>query len=857
MSDFNTHGGYFAPKGYFKVNEGGSHEENPNGGVQIGMDPQGVPNLLEEGEPVYNDYVYSDNIYADGGILEQNNIPVKYAGKLYSDIVDKLFKEMEVEGNELDNISHNGLDVMLTRLANAQEQQKQEEEKKRQEEEFTNELSELSPEELDQLEMMLAQEEQIPQEEIVPEEQVGPAMPVEGAPMMANGGFIRRFDEGGPKKNMEDDVESILASLAESNAARAEYDEAKKNLQQAQGNLWRRKAGDYLFRMNDRMLNSAISAQENNLLQKYQDLAENEGGIYNDPNSPYSKRMATAIRQTANGLRKLRDKKTDIDARIAIEERNVADAEKSLDDAYLRYKGITNGFPSISVEAPYIGYGEDEDVVMNFDDEPNGLAVSRDTAIVKPSSSFGIDSIITPDGYDENSFPFKYGGKVNRFDFGDFLRRVQGYKPSTYRGGISGTYAIDRGFDLGKYKTIEDLEQSEAYDAFTKYVMRNSNDPNVKAYLQALDKGINQDNGVPLLFDANGNLVDNWKDLYYQRRYDQTPGIYHLNPDEIYALGAYQPRSIIDVNGTFLNHGANTDDWNPARAWNMMSAINPAQAYAARSLAKNEPQDGIVGNTPNVSPDVISGNADGVIDSPVSYKGNDEYAPGYLPTWPRFAGAIGSGLLGLYNVFQPADRYDIPNATPYLPEGRINLQNQVYNPIDQNMVANAQIAQGNATNRALRNSGLGPSSAAAILAADNNVTGNLGTGFIQAWDANNQRRNAVLAANNQAEAQRAQFDYTVDAARKNIINATQRQNLQNQLYQQMMNNQAEGDKYTAISNQINSGLQALSAIGRENFAANQLRSNPAMLGYYPDANGVMRRIPQFDCFGGFLKKLKK
>ena len=147
------------------------------------------------------------------------------------------------------------------------------------------------------------------------------------------------------------------------------------------------------------------------------------------------------------------------------------------------------------------------------------------------------------------------------------------------------------------------------------------------------------------------------------------------------------------------------------------------------------------------------------------------------------------------------------------------------------MVANAQIAQGNATNRALRNSGLGPSSAAAILAADNNTTGNLGTGFLQTWDANNQRRNSVIAANNQAEAQRAQFDYTVDAARKDALNRAALYNSQNDLMVQRLNNQAEADKYTAISNQISNGLQALSGIGQENFAMNQINTNPANLGY--------------------------
>jgi hypothetical protein len=46
MGKFNVHGGMFAPKGFFRVNEGGSHESNPNGGVQVGKDEQGIPNML-------------------------------------------------------------------------------------------------------------------------------------------------------------------------------------------------------------------------------------------------------------------------------------------------------------------------------------------------------------------------------------------------------------------------------------------------------------------------------------------------------------------------------------------------------------------------------------------------------------------------------------------------------------------------------------------------------------------------------------------------------------------------------------------------------------------------------------------
>ena len=226
------------------------------------------------------------------------------------------------------------------------------------------------------------------------------------------------------------------------------------------------------------------------------------------------------------------------------------------------------------------------------------------------------------------------------------------------------------------------------------------------------------------------------------------------------------------------------------------------------------------------------------------------YYPGYgsgsvktLPTFPRYAGAIGSGLLGLYNAFQQPDRYTASRIPVYTPEGRVNFQNQVYRPIDQNMIANAQIAQGNATTRALRNSGLGPAAAASILAADNNLTGNLGAGFIQAWDANNQRRNAVTAANNQAEAQRATLDANMDYYRTMALNNAAVRNAQNDLMIQRLNNEAEGEKYAAISNQLDLGLRALSDIGKENFGINQINTNPAFIGYRVGPDGSMYYNP--------------
>lgn len=47
--------------GITKINEGGSHSENPYEGVQVGLDPEGIPNLVEEGEIILGPEITKDN----------------------------------------------------------------------------------------------------------------------------------------------------------------------------------------------------------------------------------------------------------------------------------------------------------------------------------------------------------------------------------------------------------------------------------------------------------------------------------------------------------------------------------------------------------------------------------------------------------------------------------------------------------------------------------------------------------------------------------------------------------------------------------------------------------------------------
>lgn len=116
--DLNTHGSDFT-NGQIIVGNGGTHEENPMEGVPMGMDAEGNPNLVEQGEVIFNDYVFSNRLFADGGLLESFNLPKSYDGHSFAAIAEKLGDESKERPN--DPISKRGLMSSMSRLQQAQE----------------------------------------------------------------------------------------------------------------------------------------------------------------------------------------------------------------------------------------------------------------------------------------------------------------------------------------------------------------------------------------------------------------------------------------------------------------------------------------------------------------------------------------------------------------------------------------------------------------------------------------------------------------------------------------------------------------------------------------------------------------
>lgn len=116
VPNIGQHGGDFT-NGVIQINSGGLHSTNPFGGVQMGIDPQGVPNLVEEGEVIFNDYVFSNRIKVPKAIRQKYKLRDNIT---FAEAAKKLGKESEERPN--DPISKRGLEAFMSALAESQEE---------------------------------------------------------------------------------------------------------------------------------------------------------------------------------------------------------------------------------------------------------------------------------------------------------------------------------------------------------------------------------------------------------------------------------------------------------------------------------------------------------------------------------------------------------------------------------------------------------------------------------------------------------------------------------------------------------------------------------------------------------------
>ena len=150
--------------------EGGTHEENPIGGIPQGTSPNGQMNLVEQGETKLNNqnYIFSDQLKMDAVTVAEFNLPKSFVGKTFAEASKKMDKPNSRREN--DTIEMADTERSLAKLKEAQEFHKQQEVQKK-----IDEIMALDP---NALASMMGQAQQAQQGQ----PPMDPSMMAQGAP---------------------------------------------------------------------------------------------------------------------------------------------------------------------------------------------------------------------------------------------------------------------------------------------------------------------------------------------------------------------------------------------------------------------------------------------------------------------------------------------------------------------------------------------------------------------------------------------------------------------------------------------------------------------------------------------------
>lgn len=353
----HTNGVDFKNPGDFReINTGSSHELNGNQGVPQGVDNEGTPNLVEEDEVVYNNYVFSARLTVptkDELNKELKNLPEseggdsqrgweikvlkKYAGKTYADAAKKSFKIVEERPN--DPIAKSSFDTELGVLANSQEKQRAIEKV----EDQKDELKELSDQEF--VEAQHAQEQQQAMQEAAMEQQAQQQMQAEQqqqmspeeqammqqqqmqqAPQMANGGHL--FEDGGElqkqmqlasmyyqylqQSNNPDKIKAIQARMSQyaQQIQQLPQDQQQSAMQQAQMQCL------YEAATQDQDFINTINQQSQDIYAK--------GGNMNDTSATDTPQMEEGTHEELTGINPTQD----------VEEMSTSQLNETIDQIY-------------------------------------------------------------------------------------------------------------------------------------------------------------------------------------------------------------------------------------------------------------------------------------------------------------------------------------------------------------------------------------------------------------------------------------------------------------------------------------------------------------------------------------------
>ena len=754
--------------GLTHINAGGSHEQNPNEGVQVGVDQENVPNLVEEGETIFDDYVYSTRILADAKTKQMFRLP-KARKISYADISKKLEKEASERPN--DPISQAGLRQQMHQLADQQERQKAEMEAQRAKEAFEA----LSPEEQTAVMQQVAQQEQAQQQQAMAEQ----AQMQQPSPEELAAAEQQEYNLG-----QEPQTFATGGGIVKGENGLIDYDKTNIELPEVIVKGKKRKPQTFDYASTPQAQKVLAALDEIDREQKQDELVD---------------ALQEELEQRKLDRQMYRRNRIHYYADGGLKERFYKAMGFNTDQQFYDWANKHKILNSALWGKDWRVDNKDEDFWKNM-----VIGDSRFKDAVKAHNPALADAINS--GYDFGQFQAPAtGSKV--YDWDNFWEPTNEY--SKQAGNAENKYRIDSSYK-GK---VKDLEASDDYKAFTDYILNNATDEERMNYFKWIDENTGRKNK----YIINGKLTDNWKDMYTSARNDGLYGIQHYTPGMTEATRGAQAGNFV------VNDDGSVEQWYGDVPQDFTTLGNYAWQDKDSDFSRNYYK------RPVAAAVETHAEVEGSNGTEVDPK-TGKVVPKHRAEWPRYAGlfgpAVGLGMMAA-GIGKP-DTASLDAAVEGAGDVRFAdykpLGNYLtYRPLDIWYEQNRLNANARATDRAILNSGVNQGSKmAGLLAAGYNdqiASGNL---FRQAQEYNDALREKVASFNrgtDQFNSEQYGATSRFNAGAWNDANRAARQ-LRLQAAAQKMD--ADAGWYNSLYGNVAGLFKGLGDLGTENYRMNRI-----------------------------------